>query len=153
MKTHTDLENLILRCLYEHGRPEELSTLGEEFPELRSHDGTLVERTLMDLGKQRLVYVGGPRRPFHFSLTDRGKQRAGKLVVDPDSFRGQLQQLINSHSMENNSNTPDFILANYLQRCLTAFDEAVTSREAWFGRLGTTIAADPKTARQLDGGG
>ena len=30
------------------------------------------------------------------------------------NFRNKLADLINSESLENNSNTPDFILANYL---------------------------------------
>jgi hypothetical protein len=37
-------------------------------------------------------------------------------------------------SAENGSNTPDFILAQYLTSCLAAFDEAVNAREKWYGR-------------------
>lgn len=42
-------------------------------------------------------------------------------------FRNELESLINRHSMENGSNTPDFLLAGYLQSCLDAFDHAVRS--------------------------
>jgi len=46
-----------------------------------------------------------------------------------DSFRKELEALINQHSMENGSNTPDFVLSNYLCSCLTAFDDAVNARK------------------------
>ena len=49
-------------------------------------------------------------------------------------FRKELEQVINRHSRENGSNTPDFILAVYLVSCLRAFDDAVNCRESWYGR-------------------
>jgi len=51
-----------------------------------------------------------------------------------ENFRKELEVLINKHSRENGSNTPDFILADYLQNCLMAFDSAVFAREQWYGR-------------------
>lgn len=51
-----------------------------------------------------------------------------------ESFRTELEHLINSHSMENGSDTPDFILAEYLADCLDAFDKALQHREAWYNR-------------------
>lgn len=50
-----------------------------------------------------------------------------------DKFRNELEQLLNKHSLENNSNTPDFILAEYLVNCLGAFDLATEHREEWYG--------------------
>mgnify|MGYP007034152703 CR=1 FL=1 len=50
-------------------------------------------------------------------------------------FNDELQRLLNRCSKENVSNTPDFILANYLDRCLKAFDYAVNQRATWFGRM------------------
>jgi hypothetical protein len=44
-----------------------------------------------------------------------------------------LARLLNSVSAENGSNTPDFILADYLRDCLAAFDRAVRARDAWYG--------------------
>ena len=49
-------------------------------------------------------------------------------------FRKELEQLINRYSKENDSNTPDFILAQYLQDCLNTFNVAVQQRETWYGR-------------------
>lgn len=44
-------------------------------------------------------------------------------------FPYELEQLINRHSMEKGSNTPDYILAEYLRSCLLAFDHAVIRRD------------------------
>lgn len=44
-----------------------------------------------------------------------------------------LAAVINSHSRENASNTPDFILADYLVACLIAFEAASNHRGAWYG--------------------
>jgi len=49
-------------------------------------------------------------------------------------FQERLRHLLNSMSLENESNTPDFILAQYMLRCLDAFNCAVVRREAWYGR-------------------
>ena len=50
------------------------------------------------------------------------------------TFEKELEALLNSHSMENGSDTPDFILAAYLTACLKAFDAGVSRREEWYGR-------------------
>ena len=42
--------------------------------------------------------------------------------------------LLNRASRENASNTPDFILAQYLMGCLESFETAVQQRETWYGR-------------------
>lgn len=62
------------------------------------------------------------------------------------TLREDLSVLINRHSAENASNTPDFILALYLERCLAAFDGAVMQRDAWYGRSPSPIKAT-KTKR------
>jgi hypothetical protein len=49
-------------------------------------------------------------------------------------FQIELEQLINKYSIESESNTPDFILAEYLGNCLNTFNIAIKRREAWYGR-------------------
>lgn len=49
-------------------------------------------------------------------------------------FRRELMSLINRHSKENGSDTPDFILADHLLASLAAFDHTTKLREAWYGR-------------------
>lgn len=46
-------------------------------------------------------------------------------------FAERLREVINQHCRENASNTPDFILSEYLFRCLDAFDAAVRERDNW----------------------
>lgn len=50
------------------------------------------------------------------------------------NFEEALTNLINEHSKENESDTPDFILADYINDCLEAFKYAVRKREQWHGR-------------------
>lgn len=49
-------------------------------------------------------------------------------------FEQELRRLINGQCVENQSNTPDFILAEYLSSCLNAFNVATQQRERWYGR-------------------
>ena len=46
-------------------------------------------------------------------------------------LREDIEKLLNEHNRENGSNTPDFILADYLTDCLRAFDKAVNKRDIW----------------------
>ncbi len=48
------------------------------------------------------------------------------------TFREELRNLINKYSLENASETPDFILAQYMFDCLQAFNKATQERETWF---------------------
>lgn len=52
-------------------------------------------------------------------------------------LREDIEEAINRNSAENGSDTPDFILAEYLLACLGAFDHAVNKRELWFGSKDT----------------
>lgn len=54
-------------------------------------------------------------------------------------FRDELTTLINKHSRENRSNTPDYLLAEFLVDALNAFDKVVTMREVWYGRDSVTL--------------
>jgi len=55
-------------------------------------------------------------------------------IMSNISFKTELTDLINKCSMENASNTPDHILAMFLENCLKAWDEGVQQRETWYGR-------------------
>lgn len=50
-------------------------------------------------------------------------------------FKKDLEHLINKYSLENGSNTPDFLLAEYLVDCLYAYNTSVMKRETWYGRI------------------
>lgn len=49
--------------------------------------------------------------------------------MEPRTLRDALRYAINRHSAENGSNTPDYVLARYLELCLEAFDAAVGLRD------------------------
>jgi hypothetical protein len=48
-------------------------------------------------------------------------------------FRDELESLINSRSMENGSDTPDFMLAAFMVDVLMAFDTLMRKRDGWYG--------------------
>lgn len=50
------------------------------------------------------------------------------------TFVQELENLINCYSIENESNTPDYLLAEYLRGCLDVFAKTVMAREKWYGR-------------------
>ena len=54
-------------------------------------------------------------------------------LKDPNvGLQIELKELINRYSRENRSNTPDFILAEYLYHCLVAFENATNQRTGWY---------------------
>jgi len=55
-------------------------------------------------------------------------------IVNYKAFQKDLENLINKHCCENGSNTPDFILTEYLVNCLKTFDACSRAREKWFGK-------------------
>lgn len=50
-----------------------------------------------------------------------------------EDFTERLSRFINSEGLENNSNTPDFILSGMLQQVLNAFNTGVLKRDNWYG--------------------
>lgn len=51
-----------------------------------------------------------------------------------NGFEDELRSVLNRYSQENGSDTPDFILAKYLNDCLTTWNHAVSAREKWYRR-------------------
>ena len=50
-------------------------------------------------------------------------------------LRKDIAAALNKHSAEAGSDTPDFILAQFLEGCLKAYDDAVTERDEWHTKL------------------
>lgn len=50
------------------------------------------------------------------------------------SLEQELTILLNKFSQENASNTPDFILAQFMLSCLSAASTLTQQRETWYGR-------------------
>lgn len=60
---------------------------------------------------------------------------AESIRIEQDvPFEKELENLLNRKCMENGSNTPDYILAEYMMGCLRVYENAVNAREKWYGR-------------------
>lgn len=59
----------------------------------------------------------------------------------------ELKSCLNRHSAENDSNTPDYILAQFLLGCLAAWNTGVQQRETWYGRDGRPSVKDGELPR------
>ena len=69
------------------------------------------------------------------TVTFDGKTEPNQDARPPlTEFERGLKNLLNKYSMENDSNTPDFILAEYMHACLVSFNIATRAREHWYGR-------------------
>jgi len=78
------------------------------------------------------------------SKLELSKERQFAQNRESKEFVDQLSDLLNRHSKENASNTPDFILAQYLVACLAAWNTATQQREIWYGHYSRPSKA-PKT--------
>ena len=83
------------------------------------------ERQATDAEKRlsTMIETLGPARRHGGSMSDKNQP----LIEE-------LSATLNRHSMENGSDTPDFILATFLSDALNALDKAVAARERWYGR-------------------
>jgi len=55
-------------------------------------------------------------------------------TLNKSDFYKEIEQAINRNSKENGSNTPDWVLAAYLERSLKLFDACINMRERYYGR-------------------
>ncbi len=47
-------------------------------------------------------------------------------------FQKELEGLINKHCKENDSDTPAFLLAEYINNCLNNYADIIKKRDKWF---------------------
>lgn len=60
-------------------------------------------------------------------------EQLDEIVTRETEFNRELTSLLNKYNKENGSNTPDFMLANYLISCLRTFNYTQNAREKWYG--------------------
>lgn len=78
------------------------------------------------------------RKPTIAELEKILDQPNAEFEIAPDGslvgsqFRKDLESLLNQHSKENESDTPDFVLAEFLIRSLAAFNAATKRRTTWY---------------------
>lgn len=51
----------------------------------------------------------------------------------PAIFGEDLRVAINSHSRENYSNTPDYLLRDFMLQALQALEDTIRERDLWYG--------------------
>jgi hypothetical protein len=49
------------------------------------------------------------------------------------SLESEIKDVLNKHNQECCSNTPDFILSQFIFTCLGALDKAIIDRDKWYG--------------------
>jgi len=49
-----------------------------------------------------------------------------------ENLKREISSVLNKYSQENRSNTPDFILAEYMLGCLTVYENTISMRNNWF---------------------
>lgn len=84
-----------------------------------------------------------------------GESRPTRQTADQAAFERELAEVINRHSVENESDTPDFILASFLRTCLGAYGRTVKRLLEWNDskpdvRIAETLDAS-FTAAYVDG--
>lgn len=75
-------------------------------------------------------------------LIEIGFTELDEIVTEETQFYRELTSLLNKYSKENKSNTPDFILSNYLLSCLRSFNYAVDERERWYGGISEKLSKE-----------
>ncbi|GAA2554607.1 hypothetical protein GCM10010423_64730 [Streptomyces levis] len=89
------------------------------------------------------IYVGDKivdkAEPPKKDPMEESRERAQAALIEhmnvANAFNKELAALLNKYSAEEHSNTPDFILAQYLVTCLDAFTVASRNREEWYGEF------------------
>jgi hypothetical protein len=87
----------------------------------------------------------------HQDLVERvDRSWPGPRTSGPDDLHHAIAAALNRFSAENNSNTPDFLLAHFLLGCLAAFDSVVPQRETWYGRDNVGPTGQPREGKALN---
>jgi hypothetical protein len=111
------------------------------------------EDVLEFIRKGRFLHDESPPAKFAREI-EKGWRLHGKATAEaaanakPTQFRKEIEMAINRYSMENGSDTPDFILAEFLTDCLVVFDKATRAREQWYGRGREPVT--PATVEELN---
>jgi hypothetical protein len=116
------------------------SACGEKFPCGCHSCKSLAEQIAQALGHSKSD--AAEQSPIEPAMKEE-KSEPAKL-----SLARRIERELNCCNAEAGSDTPDFILAQYLMTCLAAFDVAVRRRENWYGRGAKLTAKEPVS---LDG--
>ena len=100
--------------------------IGELVPAVRLIQGQAPEVQLIQtiVGEHLVLVEATGADPY-----ESGEAEGSTTALD---FHRELASVINRYSRENRSNTPDFILAEYLEACLKAFESSTQYRDHWY---------------------
>jgi hypothetical protein len=93
------------------------------------HNAHLLPAITQRLDACKAEYAKRGKTPPHEAPGGSGPNQGGTVKLEQE-----VADLLNRHSMENGSNTPDYVLAEFLMRCLAAFDLATVKRDTHYGR-------------------
>jgi hypothetical protein len=96
-----------------------------------SHGHHISGSTITEHRPEKVARCGGPGLCRECSREASLWTNRNKPEEAPPSFLQELTSLINKHSLEGMSDTPDFILASFLQNVLTDWNHATRARDAW----------------------
>ncbi len=85
-------------------------------------------------------YGGSSPTPLGMVPTMKQRLEAADGSWHGNDLQATIASALNRFSAENASNTPDFILAQFLMGCLDAWNRSVQDRETWYGRSLPAIA-------------
>jgi hypothetical protein len=68
--------------------------------------------------------------------------------INEESLQQELAGLLNKFSQENDSGTPDFVLAEFLLNCLAAWNTGIVQRQAFLGEPVVMAAGLPDEAQK-----
>jgi hypothetical protein len=78
------------------------------------------------MNDEQILQRGGTEEDIIKEAENNG---ADLIEDDLSDFKRELASVLNKYSRENLSNTPDYILAEYLNDCLDTFDKIIQLKE------------------------
>lgn len=66
------------------------------------------------------------------------------------TFADELAALLNKYNKESASNTPDFILAEFIEASLSVWNQTCSRRDAWYGPKITENIDSSEWAKAVD---
>lgn len=106
---------------------------------INCHEKFLTVRAFMCptcVDKRNRQYASGVFKEVGYERSEQiGKKKREDKMDKENSFELELMCLLNKYCKKNDSDTPGFILGEYLLSCLKNFNQTVKQREKWHGRL------------------
>lgn len=94
------------------------------------HECGIAVALFEEFNKHNNIGVLGPEWP-NFTMP----YEEGSFITNAEKplFQKELGRLINHYSLENGSDTPDFMLAEYMITCLRTYEILIQKRDKWYG--------------------